>query len=182
MENKIKSDNNNFLLSIVKNITKNFLMIFFSILILFFGFNFIFQREESKTIKKKQIESADQIMTNTKHYYIIKFTDDSLYYSVEFTKNKNFLGLSNNINKVQTNSFPLSVSQKKENLNSTTTAASVVITNATAINNNIVNSNFTFVRGDSVIVEYSIKKYPLLLESTQNFKIKGYNAKLYSNF
>lgn len=150
-----------------RKIVRNFIMIFFSMLIFFFGFNYLFQKEELINVEKRKIQSADQIITSTRYYYVLKFVSDTNYYSVEFTRTKSFLdfGKRNNTNLLD------------NNINSRT--------NSTTSTQNLNNSPLTFFNfnsGDTVIVEYSIKKYPLYLESTKNYKIKGYNAKIYSKY
>ena len=141
---------------ILRNILKNFVVIFVSVLFFFFGFNYLFQKEELISLKKREIESVDQIIANTKYYYILKFKNDTIFYSVEFSKNRY-------------NAFDIN-KQKNNSINST---------NSTVSSNYPVGMNFN--KGDSVIIEYTIKKYPLFLDSTKNFKIKGFNARIYLN-
>jgi hypothetical protein len=135
-------------------------------LIFFFGFNYLFQKEELISIEKKKIESADQIITTTKYYYVLKFAADTNYYSVEFIKGKSIFDFG------------------KKNNNSNLLENAIITKNSTPSTTSSINGVFspflTFNRGDTVIIEYSIKKYPFYLESTKNFKIRGYNAKIYT--
>lgn len=159
---------NKILLKLIKNILKNFIMIFFSMLILFFGFNYLFQKEELLSVEKKKVESADQIITTTKYYYVLKFVADTNYYSVEFIKGKNIFDFQKKNN--NPNLLENAIIQKNNTTSTTSTYPS----------NNMFLPFTNFNKGDTVIIEYSIKKYPLFLESTKNFKIKGYNAKIYA--